>query len=107
MAITAGIMVGASIYESQKQGRAQKKAQEQSNREQKKAQDMAVSEAVRTARQNEMAEKAANARKPDLAELMADEQSRMVTGAGSTFLTGQGTGRNRGLLGGPPSLLGG
>jgi transcription initiation factor TFIID subunit TAF12 len=102
MAIAAGItFAGASVV----QGERQERAQRQSIRAQQQAQDQALSAAAKQQRQAEMAEKAATARKPNRDDLLAEESTRSLTGASSTFLTGV-DGAGKGLLG-RPSLLGG
>jgi hypothetical protein len=106
MAITGGIVLAAAATDqSRRQGRANDRAQREGLRQQETAQRTAIANAVRQQRQAEMAEKAANAKKPDALALLDSERTGLLTGASSTFLTGV-DGAGKGMLG-RPSLLGG
>lgn len=97
----------ASLAASAYQGEMQKKAAKKANVLQAEAQKKAESDSIRQERINEMERNKADAKKPDLATLLASEQSMMLGGAAGTMLTGQGGVDSQKLKLGRTTLLGG
>lgn len=92
----AALAFGSSVYSGQQQAKAQEKAQNQAT-QQAKSQEIAADQAFN----------AANKKKPDVANIMAQAQQDAQGGVGSTMLTGpQGVDASALKLG-KSTLLGG
>lgn len=102
-AISAIAALGYGVYSGQQQAKAQKRAL----RSQEQAQKESTAAAAAQQRRAEMEAKKANARKPDTASILANEQKSALQGPSATMLTGASGATRGGMKLGQTSMLGG